>query len=240
MRHPPKIHVGGHPKPNGWELGLLLTMLIVGCVAFGVIYKKPGAEPTLWATAGGVTAQSSSTPAVTNAVQPLRANSIDDAISGMLPKLPGSGLTTPSLAFPMMDSPIADGPKISLRPAIEKSRQDVTYYKGEKYVYWKTITMRVTAYAPDKECCWPFDGTTTASGLSVRTNHGRLVAADTRVIPFHSLVSIDGYHEATPVPVLDRGGAIKGKRLDVLMPTFGSAKDWGSRLVAVKVYRPAT
>ena len=112
------------------------------------------------------------------------------------------------------------------------------WYDGEKYRYLKTLRMRVTAYAPDKRCCWPYPGTTTASGQSVKTNRGKLVAADTRLLPFNSLVSIPGYHAGETVPVLDRGRAIKGHRLDVLLPTFEQAKEWGSRLVDVKIYVP--
>ena len=98
--------------------------------------------------------------------------------------------------------------------------------------------MRVTAYAPDPRCCAPYPGTTTASGLPVETNGGRLVAADTRIVPLHWLVAIPGYHAGRGVPVLDRGSAIKGHRLDVLMPTFEQAKEWGSRTINVKIYKP--
>lgn len=112
------------------------------------------------------------------------------------------------------------------------------WFHGHRYVYWKTLLMRVTSYAPDRRCCWPFAGTTTASGASVHTNDGRLVAADTQIIPFHSLVSVPGYDHSRPVPVLDRGGAIRGYRLDVLQPTFQRASDWGIRLLRVRVFRP--
>ncbi len=112
------------------------------------------------------------------------------------------------------------------------------WFHGRQYVYWKTLRMRVTSYAPDRRCCWPFAGTTTASGASVHTNAGRLVAADTRIIPFHCLVSVPGYAGNRPVPVLDRGGAIHGYRLDVLLPTYNLASDWGSRLLNVRVFRP--
>jgi 3D (Asp-Asp-Asp) domain-containing protein len=120
----------------------------------------------------------------------------------------------------------------------KKPVQDIRYYNGRKYRYVRTLKLRVTAYAPDARCCWPYPGTTTASGLSVKTNRGRLVAADTNLIPMHALVSVPGYSSGAPVPVLDRGGAIKGHRLDVLLPTFDKARDWGSRMLEVKVYMP--
>ncbi len=115
---------------------------------------------------------------------------------------------------------------------------DLRTYQGKQYKYVKTLTLRVTAYAPDPRCTYPYKGTTTASGLPVTTNRGRLVAADTGVIPLHSLVSVPGYAGGTVVPVLDRGGAIKGNRLDVLLPTFEKAQDWGVKILKVKIYRP--
>ena len=64
------------------------------------------------------------------------------------------------------------------------------------------------------------------------------MAADTRVISMHSLVVVPGYAGEKAVPVLDRGDAIKGSRLDVLLPTFDQAKNWGSRMLEVKIFVP--
>lgn len=129
------------------------------------------------------------------------------------------------------DNPFATHP-VSLKTA------DLKTYNGKTFRYVKTLTLRVTAYAPDPRCCYPYDGTTTASGLSVTTNGGRLVAADTDLIPLHSLVIVPGYAKDAPVPVLDRGSAIKGHRLDVLLPTFTQAQKWGVHNVQVKIYQP--
>jgi len=121
----------------------------------------------------------------------------------------------------------------SKQPARETAR-----YSGKTFRYVKTVRLRVTAYAPDPRCTWPYDGKTTASGLPVTTNGGRLVAADTSVIPMHAVVRVPGYAGGNAVPVLDRGSAIKGMRMDVLLPTFEKAKAWGVRYVDVKVYEP--
>jgi 3D (Asp-Asp-Asp) domain-containing protein len=100
--------------------------------------------------------------------------------------------------------------------------------------------LRVTSYAPDRRSCRPYSGRITACGESVRTNDGHLVAADTRLIPFHYMVRVPGYDYGRPVPVLDHGGAIRGYRLDVLLPTFRAAQDWGVKLLRVRIYRPLT
>ena len=89
------------------------------------------------------------------------------------------------------------------------------------------LRMKTTAYSPDEKSCGKWADGQTASGKSVWTNAGKLVAADTTLLPFNTLVSIPGYDAGQPVPVLDRGGAIKGQRLDLLYPTHEVALQWG-------------
>lgn len=102
----------------------------------------------------------------------------------------------------------------------------------------KTVKMVVTAYSPDYRSCPGTDDGITASGLSVDTNAGFMVAAD-RKYRFGTLVSVPGYANGQPVPVLDRGGAIKGNRLDVLYPTHAQARSWGKKRLTVTVWEYA-
>ena len=95
--------------------------------------------------------------------------------------------------------------------------------------------MEVTAYCPCTKCCGEQAAGITASGKTVRHNDGRFVAADTRLLPFGTELSIPGYHGGQAVPVLDRGGAIKGNRLDVYFPTHQEALNWGRQRLAVTV-----
>jgi 3D (Asp-Asp-Asp) domain-containing protein len=99
--------------------------------------------------------------------------------------------------------------------------------------------MRVTAYSPDERSCGASADGITASGYSVLTNGGALVAADPRVLPLGSLLSIPGYDNGAVVPVLDVGGAIKGNRLDVLYSTHNVAMQWGVRDLEVTVWEYA-
>ena len=103
----------------------------------------------------------------------------------------------------------------------------------------KTIRMLVTSYSPDERSCGKWADGITASGYSVWTNAGKLVAADTHLLPFGSILTIPGYNGNKPVPVLDRGGKIKGKRLDVLYPTHAIARRWGAQKLDVVVWEYA-
>lgn len=100
---------------------------------------------------------------------------------------------------------------------------------------YRWIWMEVTAYCPCQRCCGPQASGLTASGLPVSHNGGRFVAADTNVLPFGSRVWIPGYHDENPVPVIDRGGAIKGHRLDVYFPSHEQALQWGRQWLLVAV-----
>lgn len=91
--------------------------------------------------------------------------------------------------------------------------------------------MRITAYCPCSRCCGKFADGVTASGKPVTFNGGKFVAAPSD-IPFGTLVSIPGYGT---VPVEDRGGAIKGNRLDVFFPTHEEALEWGVHHLEVEI-----
>ena len=59
------------------------------------------------------------------------------------------------------------------------------------------------------------------------------MAADAKWFRFGSLISIPDYAGGQVIPVLDRGGAIKGNRLDVLYPTHERAREWGVQFIYV-------
>ncbi len=99
----------------------------------------------------------------------------------------------------------------------------------------RKVLMEVTAYCPCRICCGPRARGITASGKRVSYAGGRFVAADTRVLPFGTLISIPGYHGGMAVEVIDRGGAIKGNKLDVYFPSHKAAKKWGRQKLWVTV-----
>ncbi|MEM9414196.1 MAG: 3D domain-containing protein [Planctomycetota bacterium] len=102
----------------------------------------------------------------------------------------------------------------------------------------RTVTMRTTAYSPDERSCGVWADGITASGMSVWTNGMKLAAADPS-IPFGTILTVPGYNDGHPIPVLDRGGAIKGNRLDLLYPTHDIAMQWGVQDLEVVVWEYA-
>jgi len=219
----------GLTSPERWDLGLLLVLLMVTSLCLGVLWNYHSV-PTLWAQPRQ--------PALDNMARSFTTPTLPVEMSTplVLDPVPSPPIFVPLLSVAVPKVPVAT--PVRLTPP--KAPKPIPYYwfNGAKYRYWKTMRMHVTAYAPDRRCCWPFAGTTTASGSSVKTNHGHLVAADTDLIPMHALVSIPGYHGGEKVPVLDRGSAITGRRLDVLLPSFQGAQEWGVQELSIKVYLP--
>ena len=93
------------------------------------------------------------------------------------------------------------------------------------------VRMRVSGYCPGACCCDQFADGITASGKPVTANGGLIVAAPPS-IPFGTVMDIPGYGRAV---VLDRGGAIKGDRLDILFPSHQAALEWGIRYLDVTI-----
>lgn len=115
----------------------------------------------------------------------------------------------------------------------------IRYFDGRSVKPVRRLWMTVTAYSPDERSCGIHADGITASTKSVWTNAMQLVAADTRLLPFGSLLSLDEYADGNIVPVLDRGGAIKGMRLDVLYATHNEAIQFGVKHVPVTVWEYA-
>jgi len=135
--------------------------------------------------------------------------------------------------------PAADRDVASIRETETEFGPEIRWFNGRPVRPVRTLQMKVTAYSPDHRSCGVFADGKTATLHSVWTNGGALVAADTRILPFGSLITVPGYDGGRIVPVLDRGGAIKGHRLDVLYPTHRRARQWGVQDLPVVVWEYA-
>ena len=88
-------------------------------------------------------------------------------------------------------------------------------------------TYKITAYCPCAKCCGKTNGMT-ASGT--KATAGRTVAASSK-FAFGTKLNIGG-HIYT---VEDRGGAVKGNKIDIFVNTHAEALAWGVRYLTVSV-----
>jgi uncharacterized protein YabE (DUF348 family) len=73
----------------------------------------------------------------------------------------------------------------------------------------------------------------TATGLNLRANPNmKIIAVDPRIIPLGTKVYVEGYGYAIAA---DTGGAIKGYKIDVFMPTNQDCYRWGRKKVKIKI-----
>ena len=102
---------------------------------------------------------------------------------------------------------------------------------GQMFRYTRSLIMESTAYTLSFSCTGRHPGDpwfgVTASGMMAQVG---VVAVDTNVIPFHTRMYIEGYGFAVAG---DRGGAIRGYKIDVFMDTMPEARQWGRRHVRV-------
>ena len=91
----------------------------------------------------------------------------------------------------------------------------------------KTKIYKITAYCSCAKCCGKTNGIT-ASGRKARA--GRTIAAP-RGFKFGTKLSING----KTYVVEDRGGAIKGNRIDLYVNSHSEALRWGVKYLPVKI-----
>ncbi|RDW22348.1 cell wall-binding protein [Oceanobacillus arenosus] len=93
----------------------------------------------------------------------------------------------------------------------------------------KTISVKATAYTAKCAGCSGI----TYTGVDLNKNpNAKVIAVDPSVIPLGSEVFVEGYGYATAA---DIGGAIKGNKIDVHVPTTGEATNWGVRTINVTI-----
>ena len=74
----------------------------------------------------------------------------------------------------------------------------------------------------------------TASGVVVRRG---IIAADPRVLPLGSVVRLQAGRYSGIYTVMDTGAAIRGRRIDIYLPTRAEAFSFGAREIKVEVLR---
>lgn len=110
----------------------------------------------------------------------------------------------------------------------------------EQRITPKTEIWRVSAYCAGECCCGRYADYQTASGHDIK--HGDKFIAAPKEIPFGTWIQVPGYNDGKPAEVLDRGGAIKGKRLDIFFEDdeiigctgHQKALEWGVKYLPIK------
>lgn len=121
------------------------------------------------------------------------------------------------------------------KPLDEKKFLDVP----EGFVYWKTVTARVTAYDPSYRCCGRFADGKTATLQNAWVLDG--VAVDPRAVPYGTLAWIPGIglREADDTGVaMKRSWSREGVvHLDVRLKYYYQAKNFGVKVLEVPLFR---
>ncbi|NBJ69759.1 MULTISPECIES: LysM peptidoglycan-binding domain-containing protein [Clostridia] len=93
----------------------------------------------------------------------------------------------------------------------------------------QSFSVTATAYTASCNGC----SGVTATGVDLNKDpNAKVIAVDPSVIPLGSKVYVEGYGYATAA---DTGGAIKGNKIDVHVPSKGEATNWGVRTVNVTI-----
>lgn len=99
----------------------------------------------------------------------------------------------------------------------------------EQAVKGKELTVTATAYTAECNGC----SGVTATGQDLRANpEQKVIAVDPTVIPLGTKVYVEGYGNAIAGDV---GGAIKGNKIDIFMPSNSDAVNFGVQTVKVTI-----
>ncbi|RKQ37956.1 LysM peptidoglycan-binding and 3D domain-containing protein [Oceanobacillus halophilus] len=110
-----------------------------------------------------------------------------------------------------------------------KTTEEETSTEQQTQPEGKTFTVEATAYTAYCNGCSGI----TATGINLKDNpNAKVIAVDPNVIPLGSKVYVEGYGQAIAG---DTGGAIKGNKIDIHVPTKDEAYNWGRRSVQVTI-----
>ncbi|MEH7075114.1 3D domain-containing protein [Neobacillus drentensis] len=118
---------------------------------------------------------------------------------------------------------------VTSKPAAKKVTTTTSNAKKPRVV--KTITVSATAYTANCRNCSGI----TALGLNLKKNPKlKVISVDPKVIKLGTKVYVEGYGYAIAG---DTGGAIRGKKIDIFVPSYKKAIQWGRRTVKVQILK---
>lgn len=96
---------------------------------------------------------------------------------------------------------------------------------------YKSMRVKATAYTASCKGCSGI----TATGINLKKNpNAKVISVDPKIIPLGSKVYVEGYGMAVAA---DTGGAMRGNKIDVFIPSKSKALQWGTKTVNIKVYK---
>ena len=110
------------------------------------------------------------------------------------------------------------------------------YRISDKPFYYNDIRGQLSASSGQEEFQATAYCVTGITKSGAATAPGR-VASDPKVIPLGSLIYVDSPLMGGIYQVLDTGELIKGKIIDIFIPNYDMCKEFGRRMVKVKVLR---
>jgi 3D (Asp-Asp-Asp) domain-containing protein len=164
-----------------------------------------------------VTALAADDPA-TSAAKSSQVDSLE--IPGSFKDLPVSRDAVTAKGSATVDSVAQTG---SISVALEIDVEKVTRIGSDAYLDKSLLDFHATAYCLKGR---------TASGIHTRPG---MIAADPSVLPLGTVVHLRAGRYTGTYTVMDTGGRIKGRRVDVYVPTYREALEFGRRQVKIKV-----
>ena len=124
------------------------------------------------------------------------------------------------------------------KPAVEESTEQVLAESGgdddkakgsKKKIVTKTVSTRSTAGGTFTATAYCLKGRT-ALGHGVRRG---IIAADPRILRLGSRINLGAGAYSGEYLVSDTGGAVKGRKIDIWMPSCAEARRFGRRTVTI-------
>lgn len=111
----------------------------------------------------------------------------------------------------------------------EVATKDEEQSEKEEPKVVETFKVTATAFTANCKGC----SGVTSTGFNLKKNpDAKIIAVDPEVIPLGTKVWVEGYGEAIAA---DKGGSIKGNKIDVFMSSNKQAINWGRRTVTIKI-----
>ncbi|WP_017729524.1 G5 and 3D domain-containing protein [Halalkalibacterium ligniniphilum] len=118
---------------------------------------------------------------------------------------------------------------VGTRPAATNVSRSASAASSSSTPSGRTLSVTATAYTANCAGCSGI----TATGINLNNNrHAKVIAVDPSVIPLGTRVHVEGYGTAIAG---DTGGAIRGHKIDLHMPTKAEAQRWGRRTVKITI-----